>query len=947
MFKNVLLSLILLCVVNFLSLSNEAFLSFSGKVFDAETNEPLAGATVQIIELAKGTFTDSKGRFRIANLKPSKYSLKVSYIGYQTKVLNEIDLSKENEVTLFLYPEIKSTKEVTVEATRVVDNEAAMLTLKKNSANLVDGISISEMKRLPDKSLSSALKRVSGVTMLNDFIYVRGVGERYNNATLNGVILPSTEADKRAFSFDLFPGDFVENVSLVKSFTPDLPGTFAGGLVQLNTVDFPSTKTLKISIGTNSNSLTSFRKDAFVSYEGGKMDWLGIDDGARSLPSGFPKNRREFNELLNSANNPFDTTNAVQRFEESARSLSNKTLKTKTKTVTPLDNKNINLQYSNTFEFGDYLLGLTANGLYSAENSINSITRNTFLSNFDTLYKTTGGKSLFTVNTGGLINLSLKTPDQQIFSLKTSIVNNSDDEILKLDGADLGYQFLELKSISMHYTQKTLYNVALQGNNLILPVNLKIDWNIGYSKLNRSEPDYRRFRFSRQLSDLGYDPNTPFILELLPNQQGDGTRAGRFFANLNEENMIFNLNLERNFGTLRVKSGAYFERKLRSFSARSLTITMSPYLRDEIYSMLSDYNNLDKLLSPDNFVFEDGLRIGEDSKLSDSYNASENLLAGYLMFDYRFDLISLPFRIIAGLRVEKDLLNLNSHNINDEPVNIDYPTLDFLPALNIIAMPDKNSNIRFSASKTLSRPSFREFAPFAFYDYYEMALVQGYPNLKRASVTNLDLRYEYYPNFNELYSLGIFYKAFENAIEETIYPQQSELTRTYANANGLARNLGIEFELRKGLGFIWSGFDNLSILANLAIISSSVEVNQGGAGTEDKRPMCGQSPYTVNLGLFYQNVNTGTSFTLTYNTYGRRIVRVSQVGVYQTNDPHVYEIPQNYLDALISQKIGTLEFKLSVKNILNAQTIYRQNNRDWSIIKYGTTFSFTMSYNIF
>ncbi|MFN3306059.1 MAG: carboxypeptidase-like regulatory domain-containing protein [Candidatus Kapaibacteriota bacterium] len=947
MFRNLLFPLILLCVANFLSFGNEASLSFSGKVFDAETNEPLAGATVQIIELARGTFTDSKGRFRIANLKPSKYSLKVSYIGYQTKVLNDIDINKENDVTLFLYPEIKSTKEITVEATRVVDNEAAMLNLKKNSANLVDGISISEMKRLPDKTLSSALKRVSGVTMFNDFIYVRGVGERYNNATLNGVILPSTEADKKAFSFDLFPGDFVENVSLVKSFTPDLPGTFAGGLVQLNTVDFPSTKTLKISIGTNSNSLTSFRKDAFFGYEGGKTDWLGIDDGSRSLPDNFPKNRREFNELLNLANNPFDLTGAVQRYEEVARSLNNKTLKTKTRTVTPLDNKNVNLQYSNTFEIGDYLLGLTANGLYSVENTINSITRNTFLSNFDTLYKTSGGKSLIAVNTGGLVNLSLKTPDQQIFSLKTSIVNNADDEILKLDGADLGYQYLELKSISMHYTQKTLYNVALQGNNLILPINLKIDWNIGYSKLNRSEPDYRRFRFSRQLSDLAYDPNTPFILELLPNQQGDGTRAGRFFANLNEENLILNLNLERNFGTLRVKSGTYFERKNRSFSARSLTITMSPYLRDDIYSMLSEYNNLDKLLSPDNFVFEDGLRIGEDSKLSDSYNASENLLAGYLMFDYRFDLLSLPFRVIAGLRVEKDLLNLSSHNINDEPVNIDYPTLDYLPALNIIAMPDKNSNIRFSASKTLSRPSFREFAPFAFYDYYEMALVQGYPNLKRAIVTNVDLRYEYYPDINELYSLGVFYKAFENAIEETIYPQQSELTRTYANANGLARNIGIEFELRKGLGFIWSGLNNFSVLANLALISSQVEVNQGGVGTEDRRPMCGQSPHTVNLGLFYQNVNTGTSFTLTYNTYGRRIVRVSQVGVYQTNDPHVYEIPQNYLDALISQKFGSLEFKLAVKNILNAQTIYRQNNRNWSIIKYGTTISFSMSYNIF
>lgn len=947
MLKQFFSLIVLLLSITFLSFSNEATLSFSGKVFDGETNEPLAGATVQILELAKGTFTDSKGRFRISNIKPSKYSLKVSYIGYQTKVISDLDVNKDNDVTLYLYPEVKSTKEITVEATRVVDNEAAMLTVKKNSANLVDGISISEMKRLPDKSLSSALKRVSGVTMLNDFIFVRGVGERYNNAMLNGVLLPSTEADKRAFSFDLYPGDFVENVSLVKSFTPDLPGTFAGGLVQLNTVDFPSSNSLKISIGTNSNSLTSFKKDAFIVYDGGRLDWLGVDDGSRKLPDNFPANRREFNELLNSANNPFDNTGALEKFETIARSLNNKTLKTKSRTITPLDNKNVNLQYSTTLELGDYLVGFTANGLYSSDNSLNSIKRNTYLSNFDTLYTTSGGKSLYTVNTGALVNLSLKTPDQQIFSLKTSLVNNAEDEVLKLEGADLGYQFLELKSISMHYMQKTLFNTALQGNNLIVPINLKLDWSVGYSKLNRSEPDYRRFRFSRELSDLSYNPNTPFILEILPNQQGDGTRAGRFFANLDEEVLLFNLNLERNFGTLRIKSGAFYERKRRNFSARSITITMSPYLRDELYSLLSEYNNLDKLLAPDNFVFEDGLRIGEDSKLSDSYNASENLLGGYFMFDYRFDILQLPIRIITGLRIEKDVMKLSSHNINDEPVEIDYPTTDLLPAFNVVVMPDKNSNVRFSASRTLSRPSFREFAPFAFYDYYEMALVQGNPNLKRANVTNIDLRYEYFPSFNELYSIGLFYKAFENAIEETIYPQQSELTRTFANANGLARNIGVELELRKGLGFLWSGLENFSIFTNLAIISSSIEVNQGGVGTEDKRPMCGQSPYTLNVGLFYQNINSGTSFSLTLNRYGQRIVRVSQIGVYQTNDPHVYELPQNYLDALISQKIGTLELKLSVKNILNAQTIYQQNKKDWSVIKFGTTISFTMSYSIF
>lgn len=927
--------------------ANEATLVLQGRVFDGETYEPLAGATVQILEIAKGTFTDTKGRFRIANIKPSKYSIKVSYIGYQTKVINNFEADKENELTIHLYPEVKATQEVTVEATRILDNEAAMLTAKRNAGNLMDGISISEIKRLPDKSLSSALKRVSGVTMFNDFILVRGVGERYNNATLNGVTLPSTETDKRAFSFDLYPGDFVENVNLIKSFTPDLPGTFAGGLIQLNTVDFPSSKSFKISLGSKSNSVTTFKRNAFIAYEGGKYDWLGIDDGTRQLPSDFPKNRREFNSLLTSANNPFDTTGALKKFEAIARSMSNKTLKTKPTTVTPVDNKNINLQFSNSYELGDYLLGVTANGLYSSDMTINSLEKNRFLSNFDTLSKSTGAKSTISTNLGGLLNLSIKTPDNQIYSIKTSIINNSDDDVLRLEGSDIGYQMLEFKNISMHFTQKTLFNTTVQGNNFLVPLNLKIDWSLGYSKINRNEPDYRRFRFSRQLSDIEQDPNTPFTLEILPHQQGDGTRAGRFYSNMKEEGIFFNLNFERNFDKLKVKFGGLFDSKKRDFNARSITITISPFARQEIYDLLSEYNNIDKILAPENFIFQDGLRLGEDSKLSDSYNASERTLAGYFMIDYRFAIFNLPVRLVTGLRVENNIIKLSSFNINDEPVNVNYPTTDLLPAFNVILMPTSNSNLRFSASRTLARPSFREFAPFAFYDYYELSLVQGNPNLKRANITNLDLRYEYFPSHNELYSIGAFYKAFENAIEETIFPQQSELTRTFANANGLAKNLGVEFELRKGLGFIWNRLENFSFMANLALISSSIEVNQGGAGTEDRRPMWGQSPYTLNVGLFYQNQNSGTLVSLTYNTYGKRIVQVSQVGVYQTDNPHIYEIPQHYLDLLIGQKIGMLEFKLGIKNLLNAKTILQQNGRNWSINRFGTTISFSISYSIF
>lgn len=924
--------------------SSEATFNLEGKVFDAISYEPLPGATVQLVEIPKGTFTDVKGRFRISNVPFQKVTVKVSYIGYKPSLISDYDPRQNNELEILLYPEVKATQEVTVEAVRSKDNESAILNIKKNSTNLSDGISVSEIRRLPDKGLSSALKRISGVTMFNDFIMVRGSNERYSSAMLNGVTLPSTEADKKVFSFDLFPGDFVENVTLVKSFTPDLPGNFAGGVVQLNTIDFPASSSFKISVSSNYNS-NLVQKDAdFITYQGGKYDWIGIDDGSRKMPSGFPASRSEFNTLLNQANNPFDTTGAKNKIENLAKNFNNNTLKQQRKTISPLDNRSISLQYSSSFEISSYLFGITANGLYSNEFVSQIIQRNTYLSNFDTLYKTFGGKYHRSVNLGSLINLALRTPGGQIYALKTSFVNNSDDEILILDGTDLGYQFLEFKSRSMHYSQKALFSSTLQGNNFINPLKLKFDWTLNLSNFVKDEPDYRRFRFSRQLLDAQYDPNTPFVLELLANQQGDGTRAGRFFSNLKENKISFQSNIERSFATTKFKAGFLFDQTSRKFTARSLTITMSPYLSEDIYSLLSDYDNLDKILDPSNFRYEDGLRIGEDSKLSDSYQGNERLFAGFIMFEQKFSLFNLPIRFIGGVRLENNLITLSSHNINEEPVEISYLTNDFLPSLNLILLTSKNSNFRASINRTLARPSFREFAPFAFYDYYELSLVQGNPNLKRSLITNIDFRYEIFPSLNELYSISLFYKNFQNAIEETIFPQQSELTRTFANANGTAKNYGVEFEIRKNLGSFWSPLKDISIISNLTLISSNVEVNQGGKGTEDNRPMWGQAPFTFNFGLFYQNQNTGTNIALTYYTFGKRIIRVSQVGVYQAKDPHVYEIPQNYLDLAVIQKIGIFDIKFAFRNLLNARVYYEQNGKVWGLTKIGTSFSLSLTY---
>ena len=336
------------------------------------------------------------------------------------------------------------------------------------------------------------------------------------------------------------------------------------------------------------------------------------------------------------------------------------------------------------------------------------------------------------------------------------------------------------------------------------------------------------------------------------------------------------------------------------------------------------FPDLGRFFADSNFSVEkQRLSYSEDSKLSDQYDAMENLVAGYAMVDMPFMVSGIDMRVIAGARVEKNIQRLNSYTVTDDAVYVNRDLIDILPAVNLIVRPNDKLNVRASASQTLARPSLREFAPFQFYDFGMQATVAGNPNLVRALIQNYDLRVEYFPAAGEVLSAGVFYKRFDNAIEETLFPQQSELVRSYANASGPANNIGVELEARKSLSFLGEPLRNFLISVNAAFIDSRIIVQQ--AGVNDERSMWGQSPYTVNTTLSYFNPSTKTAVTLAYNTYGRRIIQVNLVGVFQ-GDPHVYELPRHVIDFSVIQPVGdALEFKLSIRDLLNQPLKWEQN----------------------
>ena len=898
--------------------------TLTGKVTDGESGEPLRGATISVIGTKKGAYTDTKGTYRIKNVAAGTYSVKFTYVGYDAKTVENVVIGDSGSVTLntVLGLTTASAKDVVVQAERRDDNAAALLAQRKNAAQVSDGIGREEISKLPDADAGQALKRVSGVTLVEGkYVYVRGVSDRYSNTTLNGAALTSTEPDKKSFAFDMFPSELLENANVLKSFTPDLPGNFAGGLVQLNTIDFPSGRSFKVSGSQGFNDYVTFKNNGMLDVAGGSRDWLGMDDGGRALPADLPTDRLGMNQLLRDVRS--GDPDAIARMDNIGRSFNNGNWKTGQATATP--NGSMSMTYTDVLNVGENdQIGIVASANYGASFQNNSMVRGGVLSNpNDYLFRFGGFQSTRSVSWGGLANLAYRLGQSTSISFKNAFNRSADLDNVYLSGENFT-QGVEQRLFSFQYVEKQLYTGTLAGeHNIGAWNNMLVDWRAGYSTSSRYEPDFRRLQFLRNASDSGMPLFAAFDLT----QQGAGSRAGRFYSDLQDEAFSAGLNITIPVtSAIKLKLGGLAEDRSRSFRARSLTIVQG--MENDISDVFTIPDSeiipdLSPMFADSNYSVEKGrLSYAEDSKLSDTYDATERLVAAYLMTDLPFSVAGLDMRIITGARFEQSLQRLNSFSVTDDPIQVNQDLLDVLPAFNLIVKPSELSNIRLSASQTLARPSLREFAPFQFFDFQQQATIAGNPNLRRTLIQNFDVRYEYFPGPGEVLSVSTFYKRFGNAIEETLFPQQSEIVRSFANASGAAHNYGIELEVRKSLGFIAKPLSDFMVTFNGALITSEITVQQ--AGVNDTRSMWGQSPYTVNMSVFYANPNTGTAVTVGYNTYGRRIIQVNQVGTFE-GDPHVYELPRDIVDVSVIQPVSDdLEVKLVLRDLLNQPLRWEQ-----------------------
>lgn len=930
----------------------------TGKIIDSESGDVMRRATISFIGEKYGAYSDVKGEYRIRNIKPGTYSIRVTYVGYAPREIANIEVKAGEtlQLDIVLQPAVKTTQDVVVEAARINDNQAAMLAMRKNAAQVSDGISREEIKRLPDSDAGQSLRRVSGVTLVNDkFIFVRGVSERYSNTTLNGASLSSTEPDKKSFSFDMFPAEFIENASITKSFTPDLPGNFAGGLVQLNTVDFPMGYSLKLNVGASINDNVTLKDKAFISYSGGSRDWLGFDDGTRSMPSILPSSTMDMKKLTTDLKSQEEDilVPTSQKWVQFGKSFNNNSWKRDSISAPP--NGSFTLSYSDIYNIAGNDFGIIASAMYNSGFAINQIERGQLQAagaQFNSY--SAGSESSFSTNLGGMLNLAYKFGGHTSISIKNTYNNQSEDEVTFLEGFK---EQVMIRQLGYHFVQKELFATQVGGEHLLPIQNSVLDWKLGYSKSLRDEPDFKRLRYSRNDSTL------PYRVDIY-NLESNSYQAGRFFSNLNENSYSGSMNYQIAFENVKFKAGGFYETKKRDFLVRSFTINKSTLMLKNYYDedfgyVVPNYgdddfyeNAFDK--SPD-YIFNDDnfsytrLGISEDTRPIDSYKADESLAAGYIMAELPIVISGAKFRIIGGVRMENSMQYLKSYypiaQNNSDSTFVDQSFVDWLPSLNIIYEVAPNMNLRFSGSRTLARPSLREYAPFTFYDFHFQGDVTGNPHLVRSLIQNYDLRWEMFPNPGEVISAGVFYKVFHNAIEETIIPTASNFKRLFTNANGNAYNYGAEFEFRKSLGFLSNSLNYFMLNLNFAVINSEITVRQ--VEETETRPMWGQSPYTLNLGLYYANPEWGTSFNLGYNVYGRRIVQVADIVKYEFNEPHVYELPRNQVDFSVSQSVTDyFEVKFVVKDLLNEKLIWKQADKVVASTHKGRTISLSFGYRM-
>lgn len=933
-----------------------------GTVYDDANGETLLGVTVQIKGTSIGNVTDLDGKFSIS-LDPGVYEIQISYISFQTITISDVAI-KADEVTLLdnirLKEDAQTLEEVVVTAAVLKDSESSVLTIKRKSPNVIDGISSAKFRQIGDSDASEAVKRVTGVSVEGGrYVYVRGLGDRYTKTTLNSVDIPGLDPDRNSIQIDIFPTNLIDNMLVMKSSVADLPADFTGGVVNIETKDFPESKVFTVSTSIGYNPSMHFNNN-FFTYEGGKTDWLGFDDGTRDLPSlakstPFPApgpgvSDSQINTFLKQFNKNLGSTNQTS-FMDYDLSLS------------AGNQKNL----ANGHSLG-YIFSLTYKNstLFYDDVIYGEYQRPAFPNEYELVYATVQQGAVTERNAllGGLAGFAYKT-NRSKYKLMAMHLQNGEKRAAQFfiddNGSAVGKSGFFGGSDNLEFSQRGVTNLMLNGEHTSANKKFTVDWRVSPTLSNIDEPDIRKTAFTYTSSDTVFSA-------------GAAGNPGRIWRYLDEINVVSKVDFKNEYtlfgGNSVFKYGASYVFKERDYEILTYDL--------QFFGNQPEVNGNPNDVLKDEFLYPNGPNYyssGNTVPNSNSYNSTVNNLAFYLSNQFEF---FNSLKAIIGLRAEnyvqrhtgRDAIygsgnTTDGKNLNNEIV---LDGLKLFPSANLIYAVRDNQNLRFSYSRTIARPSFKELSFAQILDPVSNRIFNGglfkYSDwdgqLKETLIDNLDLRWELFMRGTETFSVSAFYKRFQDPIELVRIPEAQTTNEFQPRNVGDGMVLGLEVEFRKSLGFIATPLQKFYVAGNVTYVQSQIEMTdtefnarkgyqKDGETINNTREMAGQAPYLINVGLSYENSEQAFDGGFFYNVNGSTLTVVGG-GLF----PDVYSEPFHSLNFNLNKALGkarkaTLTFNVS--NILNdlKENFYQGYNAErqyYTRFNPGTSFKVGLRYQL-
>ena len=897
-----------------------------GSVIDKSTGESMPGATVVIESLNAGTTTDFDGNYSL-KVVPGTYTLKISFVSFNSIELTgvKVEAGRTTIANVAMEEAATNIEGVVVMATRKMNSEIAMLSSIRTANVVMSGVSSQQITRTQDRDASEVMRRIPGITIIeNRFIIARGLSQRYNNVWVNNTAVPSSEADARAFSFDMIPSGQIENLMIVKSPAPELPADFTGAFVKVTTKSIPEENSMQFSYGININTETHFRD--FKYAQGGSTDFLGFDNRFRGMRGVVPNQRldnRDRDLVTEVTHHGFNNDWSIH----AQTPICDHRFSAMINRFAELQNgRELGMVAALNYSFNYHNIQNMTNarfGIYNKRDDEPQFDRDFQ----DDIYTTTA-------KVGGMLNLTWKLSDKNRLELRNIFNQQGRNRYTFREGWHHQSSSRELQGEEYIYNSRSTYTGQFGGVHSLSNAG-SLDWVAGYSYANRNQPDRREINREKRWGFYEWESTE------------------RQFTHLDEHTYSAGLNFSRplTLGTLKptLKAGTYTEYCSRDYRTRYFAYGgNSLNLPSDFF-----YWNIMDMMRPE-WLSADKFSIGDATDNTNNYKGTNTLASGYVA-------MSIPygnFSVYAGVRYEYNLMQLTkfTHVATNNSKQFDFEQADFFPSVNATYNISKTNLLRFAYGKTINRQEFREVSPSSYYDFELYSFVRGNENLKHAYIQNFDLRYEIYPSIGEMFSFALFYKKFTNPIEWTFRDNGGKYIYTFENADR-ADNYGVEVDVKKNLDFI--GLKDWSLAFNGALIQSQVKFSK--KSLDHNRPMHGQSPYVVNTGLFYQFEKLNAA--VMYNIIGKRIVGVgrnSQGGIVDGNLPDILEMPRHVVDLAFSYKFGKrLELSVGVRDVLATPVVFKQfpkftdvegriHEREQITRKYnpGTNFSVALRVNL-